>query len=127
MAEIRRSAAYWSQTQDALFASLASGPDSLSAAEAAARLARHGPNTIVARQRRGPLLLLCRQFTSPLVLILLFGAVVSLLLDQLLDASIILAIVTGGALLGFLQEYRADLAVEALRRRLALTARKRLW
>jgi len=66
--------------------------------------------------------LLLRQFASPLVLILVFGAVVSAVLGNWLDAAIILAIVLGSALLGFTQEYRANAAVEALKKRLALTA-----
>ena len=66
--------------------------------------------------------LAARQFTSPLVLILVFGAAVSALLRQWLDAAIILAIVAGSAALGFSQEYRASRAVARLRSRLALTA-----
>ena len=68
----------------------------------------------------GPLL---RQFASPLVLILLFGAAVSMALRDWVNATIILAIVLGSALLGFLQEHRANRALAALRSRLALSAR----
>ena len=67
--------------------------------------------------------LLARQFRSPLVLILVVAAGLSLFLGEWLDAAIILAIVLGSAALGFAQEYRASAALEALRRRLALTAR----
>jgi Mg2+-importing ATPase len=66
--------------------------------------------------------LLLRQFASPLVLVLVFGAAVSAALGNWLDAGIILAIVLGSALLGFAQEYRANAAVAALKKRLALTA-----
>ena len=66
--------------------------------------------------------LLARQFSSPLVLILMLGALFSLITRQWLDASIILAIVLGSAALGFWQEYRASAAVARLRARLALTA-----
>jgi Mg2+-importing ATPase len=65
--------------------------------------------------------LLLRQFESPLVLILVFGAVISMVLRDWVEASIILAIVLGSTVLGFAQEYRASAAVAALRRRLALT------
>jgi Mg2+-importing ATPase len=67
--------------------------------------------------------LLLRQFRSPLVLILVVAAGLSLFLREWLDAAIILTIVLGSAALGFAQEYRASAALEALRRRLALTAR----
>ena len=67
--------------------------------------------------------MLLRQFESPLVLILIFAAAISLVLQQWVDAAIILAIVLGSTLLGFFQEYRASAAVEELKRRLALTCR----
>jgi Mg2+-importing ATPase len=73
-------------------------------------------------ERRETLRLFGRQLSSPLVLILVLGAVFSLVLHQWLDASIILAIVLGSAALGFWQEYRASAAVARLRARLALTA-----
>jgi len=66
--------------------------------------------------------LLARQFSSPLVLILLAGALLSLVTRQWLDATIILAIVLGSAALGYWQEHRASVAVARLRERLALTA-----
>ncbi len=95
----------------------------LTQAEAAERLRRFGPNSVQSERRLGPLRLLARQFESPLVLILVFGAGVSLFVRQWVDASIILAIVLGSAALGFIQEHRASSALEALRRRLALTVR----
>ena len=67
--------------------------------------------------------LLLKQFASPLVLILLFGAFVSLALEDTADAVIIFVIVVGSALLSFWQEARASKAVAALRSRLALTCR----
>ncbi|TAK86795.1 MAG: magnesium-translocating P-type ATPase [Betaproteobacteria bacterium] len=93
----------------------------LSSAEAAERLLRYGRNEIHGEARLAPLALAARQFESPLVLILVFGAVISALLQNWLEAVIILAIVLGSAALGFVQEYRASTAVAALRRRLALT------
>ena len=67
--------------------------------------------------------LLARQFASPLVLILVFGAAISMALRDWLNASIILAIVLGSALLGFVQEHRASRALAALKSRLALTVK----
>ena len=59
--------------------------------------------------------LLLRQFKSPLVLILIFAAIVSGVVGEWVDASIVLAIVLGSSILGFVQEYTAGNAVEKLR------------
>ena len=113
--------AYWSQDGAVLAATLQSGPGGLSAARAAASLAANGPNSVDDAQKASALRLLLRQFESPLALILVFAALLSFVLRQWVDASIILAIVLGSSLLSFTQEYRASAAVEGLRRRLALT------
>jgi len=102
-------------------AALGTGARGLATSEAVARLRRHGANTVEDQPRVAALRLLLRQFESPLVLILVFGAVISIVLKDWVEASIILAIVLGSTLLGFTQEYRASAAVAALRRRLALT------
>lgn len=115
--------AYWAEAPTTLIAALGSGPDGLSAATAAQRLRDIGPNRVDDANELGPVRLLLRQFESPLVLILIFAAIVSLGLRQWIDASIILAIVCGSSLLGFLQEYRASAAVRTLKQRLALTCR----
>ena len=59
--------------------------------------------------------LLLSQFKSPLVLILIFAAIVSGIVGEWIDASIVLAIVLGSTILGFVQEYTASNAVEKLR------------
>ncbi len=116
-------AAPWSQDAATLMAALRTRAAGLDDAEAARRLAA----TTGVAPRTAPewLVLLGRQFTNPLVLILLLGAAVSLVLADWAEAAIILAIVGGSALLGFVQEMRASRAVASLRRRLALTARVR--
>ena len=76
-------------------------------------------------QRHSGLRLALRQFESPLVLILIFAEVISLGLRQWVDATIILAIVLGSAVLNFTQEHRVSVAVEGLKQRLALTLRSK--
>jgi Mg2+-importing ATPase len=112
---------YWSRDPSDLVSGLGSGSRGLASAEAAQRLRRHGTNTVEDQPRITALRLLLRQFESPLVLILVFGAVISMVLRDWVEAAIILAIVLGSTALGFAQEYRANTAVAALRRRLALT------
>jgi Mg2+-importing ATPase len=114
---------YWSEAPSVLAGRLSSGPGGLSSIEAAARLRLVGPNSVEDAARLSALRLLLRQFESPLLLILALAAIISLTLRQWTDAAIILAIVAGSSLLSFFQEYRASTAVQALKKRLALTAR----
>jgi Mg2+-importing ATPase len=114
---------YWSRDPSALAAALESGPGGLSSDRVAAQLALVGPNSVEDAPRLSALRLLLRQFESPLVLILAFAAAISLVLQQWVDAAIILAIVLGSALLSFFQENRASTAVEELKKRLALMCR----
>ena len=123
MAEAGGDVPYWSQDETALAASMGSDPGGLTSSRAASRLALVGPNSVEDAGHLSSLRLLLRQFESPLVLILAFAAAISLVLQQWVDAGIILAIVIGSSLLSFFQEYRASTAVEELKKRLALTCR----
>ncbi len=88
----------------------------LSAAEAQLRLAREGRNELVEQGGKGPLRILWEQFSSVMVLILIAAAVVSALLGKPTETIAISAIVVLFALLGFVQEYRAEQAMAALKR-----------
>lgn len=114
---------YWSQDATLVASALDSGPNGLTSVQAAAQLRVAGPNSVEDAPRLGVARLLLRQFESPLVLILLVAAVISVGLQQWVDAGIILAIVIGSSVLSFFQEFRASTAVSALRQRLALTCR----
>ncbi|HPA90301.1 MAG TPA: cation-translocating P-type ATPase [Quisquiliibacterium sp.] len=88
----------------------------LDAAQAAARMARHGPNELVERAARGPWGLLLDQFRDFMILVLIAAAVISGLIGDLVDTLAILVIVVLNALIGFVQAWRADRAMAALRR-----------
>ena len=88
----------------------------LEASEAAVRLARHGPNRVAEPERTSPWRLLFEQFKNVLVLILLVGAAISVALGHEVEAIAIAVIVLFAVGLGFVQEYRAERAMEALRR-----------
>jgi Mg2+-importing ATPase len=110
---------FWSLDPDSLLKAMGSSRSGLSSAEAQARLERHGPNQLRARPRLSALGLFLNQFKSPLVLILLFATGVSAVTGDWVEALIILFIVLGSTVLGFVQEYRAGNAVERLRARVA--------
>jgi Mg2+-importing ATPase len=120
--EARQITAHWSREGPDALADLRSGTEGLTDEEAARRLELYGPNSVEEERGTAALRLFVAQFSSPLVLILVFGAAVSMFLQDWIDAAIILAIVLGSALLGFTQEYRASAAVTTLRGRLALEA-----
>ncbi len=109
------SAHYWSQSADDLLAALNSSPEGLSTPEAQGRLVRFGYNLLEAREEAAPLKLFLNQFKSPLILILLFATAISAATQDWVDAMIVLAIVLGSAVLGFIQEYNASAAIEKLR------------
>lgn len=88
----------------------------LDPAEAGRRREVFGPNVLEARRRASPLRLFLRQFTDFMVLVLLGAAGVSALLGEWLDAGTMLAIVFLNAVLGFIQEFRAEKSLEALQR-----------
>lgn len=87
----------------------------LSSAEAAARRKEHGYNELSARPKRSALLHFLDQFRQPLVYLLLAAAVVTALLGHWVDAGVIFGVVWVNAIVGHLQESKAEKAVEALR------------
>ncbi len=89
--------------------------------EAGLRLERFGPNELAVEERVSPFKLLAEQFTNILIVILIGATILSAAVGELLDAAVILAIVVAAAGLGFLQEYRAERALEALKKMVAPT------
>jgi Ca2+-transporting ATPase len=95
----------------------------LEMSEALRRLALFGPNEVVAARRVTPLRIFLAQFRDVMVWVLAAAAAVSYLLGETADLAAILAIVILNATLGFVQEYRAERAMERLREMAAPTAR----
>lgn len=96
--------------------SLGSGDGGLDTGEVENRLRLHGPNALREAKKRSLILLFLQQFTSLLILILIIAAVISGLFGEWADAIAILIIVLLNGVIGFIQEYRAEKALESLKR-----------
>ena len=106
---------YWTLSTDHILSALHTTRTGIQQADAESRLKQYGPNTLKAKRQATAFGLLLSQFKSPLVLILIFASIVSAFVGEWTDAIIILAVVIGSTMLGFVQEYRAGNAVEKLR------------
>ncbi len=91
----------------------------LSEAEAERQLARHGPNRPTRARGRGVLMRFLDQLTQPLVLVLIAAGAVTAFLGEWVDSGVILGVVLVNALIGFIQEGRAESALAALARAVA--------
>ncbi len=87
--------------------------------EAERRLAQHGPNRLPEMPRPGPLRRFLAQFNNLLILVLIAAAMVTAALGHWIDTGVILAVVVLNAVIGFVQEGRAEAALSALRDMLA--------
>ncbi len=107
----------WRREASDVVADLASDPSAgISAHEARARLERHGPNALRARTVKPIWRLLLEQFTKAMILVLIGAAIVTAAIGDLKDTVVILAIIVLNGLVGFVQEYRAEKAMDALKR-----------
>lgn len=95
----------------------------LDANEASTRLQSHGPNRLPEGKRRGPLVRLLAQFNNVLVYVLLGAGFTKLMLGLWVDASIIFGVVILNAVLGFIQEGKAEKALDSIRNMLSAEAR----
>ena len=99
------------------------GEKGLEAAETAARLQKYGPNRLPEGRKRGPLMRFLAQFNNILVYVLLGAGFIKLMLNLWVDAGIIFAVVVLNALLGFIQEGKAEKALDSIRNMLSAEAR----
>jgi len=110
------------QPAEAVLEALRTSGEGLAAAEAQRRLAEHGPNALREGRRRTALGMLAAQFTDFMILVLIGAAVISGLIGDVVDTIAIVAIVVLNAVVGFVQEYRAERAMAALKAMAAPTA-----
>lgn len=108
------STSWWSLSVAEVRERLGADLEGLTSGEARDRLERYGPNTIRAEELEPWWSLALHQFRDPLIYILLAAAGVTLAIQDYVDAGVILAVVLLNAVIGFVQEYRARQAMQAL-------------
>ncbi|MCE6960848.1 cation-transporting P-type ATPase [Cereibacter sphaeroides] len=104
---------------EACLEALDARPEGLTDAEAGDRLARHGPNRLPEARTRGPVRRFLAQFNNVLIYVLLVAALVTGVLQHWVDTGVILAVVLANAVIGFVQEGKAESAMAAIRGMLA--------
>ncbi|MCC8998458.1 MAG: cation-transporting P-type ATPase [Candidatus Contendobacter sp.] len=101
---------------------LSTAPGGLSAAEAARRRSSYGPNRLRPPEQRGPALRFLLQFHNVLIYVLLVSAAITATLGHPVDTAVIIGVVVINAIVGFVQEGKAESALAAIRNMLSLKA-----
>jgi Ca2+-transporting ATPase len=101
---------------------LRSSLQGLTSEEAQARLKAHGPNELVEKKKKTPLMMFLGQFRDFMILVLIAAAIISGMIGEPADTVAIVVIVLLNAVLGFTQEFRAEKAMDALKKMAASLA-----
>lgn len=109
------------EVEDALL-HVKSSPKGLSSQEAALRLKRDGPNRLSEPPKESALMRFLYQFHNVLIYVLLGAAVLTAVLEHWIDTGVIVGVVLANAIIGFVQEGKAEKALEGLRQMLASKA-----
>jgi len=107
---------WWSLQPGEVLTILNSSATGLTQEEANRRFAQFGPNELLEKEKLSPWKILFEQFKSILIIILLIAIVLSAIVDDIKESIVIAIIVMMASGLGFLQEYRAERTIEALKR-----------
>jgi len=100
---------------DEIFKNLDSSPAGLSTADAEQRLTEYGPNRLTPPEKRSLLARFLSQFNNVLIYVLIITAVITALLGHWVDSGVIIGVVVLNALIGFIQEGKAEKALDAIR------------
>ncbi|HBP38725.1 MAG TPA: cation transporter, partial [Clostridiales bacterium] len=106
--------AYHALTADAVLEKLKAGAEGLPETEAARRRAEFGPNLLPSAEAEGPWRIFWRQINNPIGWLLIGAGALALLLGKPTDALVVFGAVGINAVIGFIQEFRAGKAIEAL-------------
>lgn len=111
-----------SLSTDEILSSHSTTPGGLTDQEAARRLATYGPNHLMPPKKRGPFIRFLLQFHNVLIYVLLASATITVALGHWVDSGVIIGVVLINALIGFIQEGKAERALYAIRHMLSLHA-----
>ena len=100
---------------------LDTGSKGLSLTNVRRKIEEYGKNEVEEAKRKTPLMILAQQLTDFMVIVLIIASIISGFIGDITDTIIILAIVVLNTLVGFIQEYRAEKAIEALQTMSATT------
>ncbi|MEX2754878.1 MAG: cation-translocating P-type ATPase [Candidatus Sigynarchaeota archaeon] len=101
---------------EAVFKELDTGPHGLSEGEVTRRLQAYGPNELVEGHKVTKLEILLDQIKNPLFIVLVIAAFLSVLAGKYVDTYVVIAVIAFNTILGFSQEYKAETALEALKK-----------
>src|SRR5688572_9343822 len=100
-----------------------STPNGLDDAAVQQKLAEHGKNELKGKKKVSPLVIFIRQFLDVMILVLAAAALISVFIGELSDTIVIVVTIVLNAIIGFIQEYRAEKAIEALQKMAAPSSR----
>ncbi len=107
---------FHSEPVEKVLKKLSSGINGLSHKEAKARLQDFGPNEIPEKKSKHPVLIFLKQFHNILVYILIAAAAISFFIGHAVDTYVILVVILINAIIGFIQENKAEKSIQALKR-----------
>lgn len=105
---------WYHATADETFSLLETGKEGLSKDEASLRLTKHGYNEVETKKKHGPFYVFLKQFANPLIYVLIAAATITFFLDEYADSAVITGVVFANAVIGFIQERKAEHALESL-------------
>ncbi|HMB65257.1 MAG TPA: HAD-IC family P-type ATPase, partial [Patescibacteria group bacterium] len=114
---------FHNKTTKEVLKDLSSTIDGLSAKEAEKRLSEYGLNEIKGKDSKHPFFIFLKQFRSLFIYVLVIAAAISFIFDKMIDVYVIVVVILFNAVMGFLQEYKAERAINALKKMLVSTAK----
>jgi len=113
---------WYKKNIDEVLSELNTSLSGLSNEEAEKRFREFGPNELVEKEKKTPLQMFLEQFKDLMIIILIASAIISGVIGELSDTIVIIVIVILNAIIGFIQEYRAEKAMSALKKMAAISA-----